>query len=108
MLQDIMEYTGPDDLWPNKPGIFWGREIFLSLGQKILVGAPHRIEVVEGVPNPRGHRLLARTGGTNPKYRALSCYKWGSPTKAENEMRSAFLFNLGWESSSDDPRRRAL
>lgn len=62
---------------PTAPGKFMAREISVDLGGSMLFSRPYEVTVVAGVPNPRNHALLVKTGVTHPKYKSLDCFDWG-------------------------------
>lgn len=61
---------------PTEPGTYRARLIVYGLGNSQLVTQEQEVEVVADVPNPRGHKLLVKTGLDRPKHRALDCYEW--------------------------------
>jgi hypothetical protein len=61
---------------PNEPGKYSAREIVFGLGNTRMPSPIEIVEVVADVPNPRGHKLLVRTGLQRPRYRSLDCYEW--------------------------------
>jgi hypothetical protein len=61
---------------PTEPGRYPAREIHLGLAGTKMLSAPHEVEVVADVPNPRGHKLLVATSLKQPRYKSLDCYEW--------------------------------
>jgi hypothetical protein len=61
---------------PTAPGNYVAREITFGLAHTRLLSPPHKVKVVADIPNPRGHKLLVETGGTDPKWKSLDCYEW--------------------------------
>lgn len=75
-MQKLKMWNGPTMPQPTKPGIYTAQAVSIDmLGHKMLT-LPYEVEVVADVPNPRGHKLLVRTGCEHPKYAALDCYDW--------------------------------
>jgi hypothetical protein len=61
---------------PDKPGKYIAREITLGMCNTRMLSTPYEVEVVEGVPNERNHKLLVKTGLKQPKYKSLNCFEW--------------------------------
>lgn len=61
---------------PEDAGFYIASERIYGLGGTQLGTYPQRVEVVANVPNPRGDKLLVRTGLDQPKWRSLECYDW--------------------------------
>lgn len=68
---------------PTEPGTYWARDVAFDLMGNRILGMPCRVEIVEGVSNPRQHLLLVKTGLDRPRYRSLNCYEFGEPTARE-------------------------
>lgn len=83
---------------PDKGGRYWAREVSYDMLNQKIYSLPSMVDVVEGVPNPRNHRLFVRTGAEHPKYRALTCYEWGPPSPREIENMEA------WAAMFKEPR----
>ena len=76
MNQALEYWRGPTMPQPQSPGKYTARMVSVDmLGHKITTQW-YAVEVVEGVPNERNHRLLVKTGASAPKYRSLDCYDW--------------------------------
>jgi hypothetical protein len=76
-IQQMPEkWTGATLPQPTAPGTYLAKLVTIDLlGQKITT-RPYPVNVVDGVNNARGHRLLVETGSTQPRYRSLDCYDW--------------------------------
>ena len=61
---------------PTEPGRYSARQIIYDLLGRKIPAMTEIVEVVDGAPNERGHKLLVKTGLKQPRYRSLNCYDW--------------------------------